>query len=486
MKSDCDKPVETAKFYDRGFPSFTRMDRLSGGPLHLASEKSLLAFFCCAILSWDRRWIWPDIRTELYAFSERSLCDRTAIAGRNRGGASLITYSSSNHRPCGFIEEQSSIKAQSLLKNGLVLAFCISLGLAAATFSQLSIQSPHGGWDAWAIWNVRARFLFRGAAYWTDAFVKDLAHSGYPLLLPSNIARGWMLVGSDTVLVPILLAAVFTFGIVGLMVSALALTRDASQGLLAGVVLSATPFFISHGASQYADVPLAFYFLSFVVTLSLIDHCASPRLFFLLGLIAGFAAWVKNEGWLFLLCSSVCLIVAFFKRVFSSLSFRTLGWYVCGLLPGALLVLHFKTQVSPGVNRIVRQSAEEVASKLLDVERYWTVFKAFFVEMGKFGGWIVSLQIVLLIYLLLIGPNPNGVKKEVALLPLALISLMALGFYLVYIITPHDLDWHLRTSLNRLLLQLWPSAVFLYFQFVRTPLEAQALASGDAQSPLNN
>ena len=397
---------------------------------------------------------------------------------------SLVAYSSSHHRPLGFIEKQSSLKPRSLLEWGLVIGFCVTLGIAAATFSQLSIQSPHGGWDAWAIWNVRARFLFRGAAYWTDAFVKDLMNSGYPLLLPSSIARGWMLVGSDTVLVPILLAAVFTFGIVGLMMSALALTRDASQGLLAGVVLSATPFFISHGASQYADVPLAFYFLSFVVTLSLIDHCASPRLFFLLGLIAGFAAWVKNEGWLFLLCSSVCLIVAFFKRVFPSLSFRTLGIYLCGLLPGALLVLHFKTQVSPGLNRIVRQSAEELTAKLLDVERYWTVGKAFFIQMGKLGGWVVSLQILLLLYFMLIGRNRTGVRREVTILTLALISMMALGFYVVYIITPIDLNWHLSTSLKRVLLQLWPSAVFLYFRFVRTPLEAQALASGDAASAL--
>jgi len=31
-------------------------------------------------------------------------------------------------------------------------------------------DSPHGKWDAWAIWNFRARWLFRGEAQWTYAF----------------------------------------------------------------------------------------------------------------------------------------------------------------------------------------------------------------------------------------------------------------------------------------------------------------------------
>jgi hypothetical protein len=207
------------------------------------------------------------------------------------------------------------------------------------------------------------------------------------------------------------------------------------------------------------------------VTFSLVERFGTPRLCLLLGVIAGFAAWVKNEGWLLL-----CLIVASFRRVFSFLSFRTLGWYVCGVIPGALLILHFKTQVSPVVDRILHQSAVDVAWKLVDLERYWTVFEAFLMRIVKFGGWIVSLQVVLLLYFLLLGRNPNGIKQELRLLSLTLIAPMTLGFYFVYIISPHDLEWHLKTSLSRVFLQLWPSAVFLYFQFVRTPVEAQALA----------
>jgi hypothetical protein len=49
--------------------------------------------------------------------------------------------------------------------------------------------------------------------------------------------------------------------------------------------------------------------------------------------------------------------------------------------------------------------------------------------------------------------------------------------------TPQDLAWQLRTSLDRLLLQLWPSAVFLYLLVVRTPEQAFAPdAANRAQS----
>jgi hypothetical protein len=49
-------------------------------------------------------------------------------------------------------------------------------------------------------------------------------------------------------------------------------------------------------------------------------------------------------------------------------------------------------------------------------------------------------------------------RSSVLVLPLILA-----GYFFIYLITPYDLRWHLRFSLNRLFLQLWPSAVFLFF-----------------------
>jgi hypothetical protein len=44
--------------------------------------------------------------------------------------------------------------------------------------------------------------------------------------------------------------------------------------------------------------------------------------------------------------------------------------------------------------------------------------------------------------------------------PLSLALIMASGYLIVYIITPFDLDWHLKSSCERLWLQLWPLVLY--------------------------
>jgi len=45
---------------------------------------------------------------------------------------------------------------------------------------------------------------------------------------------------------------------------------------------------------------------------------------------------------------------------------------------------------------------------------------------------------------------------------LGVLAVMLIGYFFVYVITPQNLEWHLRTSLARLLLQLWPMTLFLF------------------------
>jgi hypothetical protein len=49
---------------------------------------------------------------------------------------------------------------------------------------------------------------------------------------------------------------------------------------------------------------------------------------------------------------------------------------------------------------------------------------------------------------------------------------MLAGLFAVYVITPKDLAWQLQFSLDRLLLQLWPSALLAFFLFTAEPTEA--------------
>ena len=123
--------------------------------------------------------------------------------------------------------------------------------------------NPQGGWDAFSIWNLRARFLLHTAT-WKFAVTPFPVgtHMEYPLLLSSVVARGWTYAGSPSPTMPIATAFVFAVGLVLLLVSTLALARGTSAGLLAGVVLLASPAFMTQAPSEYADVPLAFFFLA--------------------------------------------------------------------------------------------------------------------------------------------------------------------------------------------------------------------------------
>jgi hypothetical protein len=51
---------------------------------------------------------------------------------------------------------------------------------------------------------------------------------------------------------------------------------------------------------------------------------------------------------------------------------------------------------------------------------------------------------------------------------------MLAGHFAVFVSMADELARLLNSSLDRLLLQLWPSALFLFFMVVRTPEEAGA------------
>jgi len=85
--------------------------------------------------------------------------------------------------------------------------------------------------------------------------------------------------------------------------AALSILRGRNQGYLGGLVLMGSPFFIVLGASQFADIPLAFFFLLTFVFIFFHNRFSEDErgLLILAGLTAGLSAWTKNEGLLFLI-----------------------------------------------------------------------------------------------------------------------------------------------------------------------------------------
>jgi hypothetical protein len=356
-------------------------------------------------------------------------------------------------------------------------AFLAALLTAVVAFTRHSAAGPHGAWDAWGDWNLRARFLYLGGPHWSDVFVPrgTLPHRDYPLLLSASVARCWTYMQSDAQRAPILIAFLFTFAIAGELLFALSLLRSRSQGLIAATVLLATPFFLILGAAQYADVPFAFFFLSTIVLLCLHERplVGGNGGLALAGAMAGMAVWTKNEGGLFLLCLLVShLLITLRRRGFVEYA-RELRFFAAGLIPALAVVAFFKIRFAGHTDLLV---THRVLHRLSDPARYRIVLRSFADALLHFGDWRLSIPFLVSVYVLLLGVRKQDGRLAVKI-GTATLALTMLGYFFIYVTAWVPLPWLLQTSLTRLCIQLYPSALFLLFLLARTPEEALNQAS---------
>jgi 4-amino-4-deoxy-L-arabinose transferase-like glycosyltransferase len=297
----------------------------------------------------------------------------------------------------------------------------------------------------------------------------DRSRPDYPVLMPSTVAGLWTLIGDDTVLIPALLAILFAFATVGLTVSSLAILRGRSEACLAGLILLGTPLFITHSASQYADVPLAFFVLATLVLVALCDDAGGQAggIMVLAGVTAGLAGWTKNEGLLFVVAVMVARAVVIIPADGLRAWAREIGRFAAGLAPIAVILIHFKSTLAPPNYLVALQESRDIYVKLFDFSRYRVVWAAIGEQVWTFGGWAVSLPMILAFYVLLVGIQANR-RATLSIVTSAItLSLMLLGESLIYVITPIDLKFQVDLSLGRLLLQLWPVFIFTYFLLVQ-------------------
>ena len=322
----------------------------------------------------------------------------------------------------------------------------------AALFLEHSVRYPDGGWDATAIWNVRARALARAPGRLDLVFAPELPHGDYPLLVPGLIAHAWRALGETTPVAAVLLHGLFAALAVATPAFAVAHRRGEAMGLMAALLLLGTPCLLTFSWSQVADVPLA----AFIV---LAAALVNERSFILAGLAAGLGAWTKNEGALALAALAIA--------TFSIAGPRQVAKLVLGSLPPLLLLASFKLKFAPVNDLAKATSAAGLRSRFLEWPRYWTVARAIFSRPFRFEDWGLSLPAAVLGAL---APLRRGSALPEAKVPAVTCALLAAFFAAVYVATPRPLDWHLATSLDRLLFQLWPSA--LYALLLALPLPA--------------
>lgn len=340
-----------------------------------------------------------------------------------------------------------------------------------------SLAAPYGDWDAWAIWNLRASFISSGDK-WLTGFSEVItwSHPDYPLLLPLNIARIWVLIAQRSVLVPILVSLIFQISLLGLLITSIQLQRGYLQGILAGLI-GVLVLSTSLAFKLYADIPIAYYFLG-VNTLLFLDESnpkASYSLAVVTGLLVGAAVWTKNEGWVFLGATVITkIIIDLASRKFSR-SRNWWGYFLIGLAPLLLATIHFKLVYAPPSDLVKNLSFGSMTGAFLSADRYLMIFRFVKDQILEYGNLIFPLIPLLLIYGIIMGISiPRNQKTAVMSLALR-ITLLTGIYFLVYLFTPKDLVWHLSTSMERLVTQIFPSFILLIFLVVSPPNREQGV-----------
>jgi hypothetical protein len=340
----------------------------------------------------------------------------------------------------------------------------LSVSAAMLLFTLRWSRAPYGYCDAWTMWTLKAAFLRAGGPDWGLAFRSSMTLGDYPLLVPLTTARFWQWTGAESLFGPFATALLFSFATVGLLVGGLSVARGRMVATVGGIGLIGVPPFLAWGAALYADVPLAFFLLAAYVLWACLERYRDQQspIALLIGAALGAALWTKNEGTLMLVSSLTVMALGRVIQVGLRPAVREMAFVLAGMAPFVLVWLHFKVQYAPPNGLLGAATSDQVRSKLADPDRWrliaveaamtvrclcpWWLFPAFGLLLGAQG-----------------IRRPQGAEW----LGGATLILVIAGYYYVYLTTPYELRWHLGTSLDRLMVQLLPAALFatlLYFR----------------------
>jgi len=358
----------------------------------------------------------------------------------------------------------------------LALAFGALLAISCVRLVQMAIALPVGDWDAWAIWNLRAKFLAGPAGAWRFALSPlASAHPDYPLLLSGFVARTWRAGGNMDPIVPPVTSLLFFGILLAFLVSAVALVRGTASGLLAGLVTLCTTSLLVWAPAQYADIPLAVYYLG-AIALLFVDAVRAPPSghwpLFWAGLCTSFAAWTKNEGIVFLaIVGIVFCALSLWRR--AGQTFSGAPWLLAGMVPGVLLMVWFKFFLAPAADPLARQGASGLLGVLV-LNRYAEIASGFFTNLLNLGSGVTHPLILLAVLAILMGRQVEERFRLTSIIAATALALVFLSYCAVLLVTPYGVAWQAQRSFDRLLLQVWPSVLLVSFVQLRRVQDAAA------------
>ena len=336
----------------------------------------------------------------------------------------------------------------------LIAIFAVACCVFCLVFIEHSIRAPEGGFDAWMLWNSRARFLARAGDDFRVAFSPRLlfwTHQDYPWLLPGLVAQWFLIARTESPVIPAALGFVFGAATIAIVSCSLARLRGAQAALVGGLAVASLPCFAAFDASQQADVPLAAFvaLAAALVAMAVEDPRRPLRPLLLAGFAAGLGAWTKNDGLVYLISLAAALLLRL-RDV------RAAAIFLLGSVPALALLFAFRLGLSPPNDFLLFTTRADLVARFVDARRSMDVIRFALrqvVYFQDFALWTAAAVVLAVVIRrnLRADPTPSVLGVSV------LLALCCFGA--IYVLQPHSLKWMFWSSASRLFVQIWPAAV---------------------------
>jgi hypothetical protein len=342
-----------------------------------------------------------------------------------------------------------------------IFGFGLLLLMASTVLVNIYIH-PYGGWDAWGVWNFKAKFLFEAGLYWENIFHPVLWRSSphYPLLLPLVNVWGWIFQSSPTHTTTQITTVIFNLLTIGLIFSALKDLTKSWWSCLVVFLFFLQPYFLTLSSAQYADIVLSFYLFAGMLCFMLSLRQGHPAFLLLCGAFLGFLAFVKPEGYVStgLLCGIISGLLWRITPGHTRINSLRVFWGSCLLF--SVIPFIFKFFYAPDNMTMINGLTSQ--AKPSSWPRMQTILSFYWHEIFKTGtqGWN-GIWIVVLLGLMLGGTRIF--RKDVLIIPLFLFGYVSIVTLYYFVNTHFDIDWWLEVSFNRIQLSLLPIILFWCF-----------------------
>lgn len=350
------------------------------------------------------------------------------------------------------------LKYPSLLET---VSFGLLIIISGAVYYLICASHPFGEWDAWAIWNLKTKFILYGKANWTWIFdrLSWHTHRDYPLALP--LMNSWLAVmnGKNLFPAPQILAWLLSILTGTALYAGLRSLASYRAAICATAILLTQPYYSFLATSQYADIVLAFFLLCAVILTQLTLRIPSWRLCLLTGFFIGELTFIKNEGLVMglLLATllSVGLIISRQHKIYILLIALSIGILITGSQ-----TLYLKFHLARANSSITNNLSTTPTNKNALNNRFTALHK------GMLKEYLNKQWTYVWIFLtgLIITGYKRWFQKENLLsgLFLLLYFFIVSGVYL-FALPEVSLEWWIKWSLNRICMTLLPVALFYGF-----------------------